>query len=107
LNPVYSFSSSDNDSPNRFKITFGAVGIDETDNQNTLQAYVNGNRLFIMNTYGNASVQLFDLQGRLVQSSQLNGEGLQSQPLNLPAGVYIVSVQNEKSVKSVKIVISE
>jgi hypothetical protein len=107
IDPVYNFTGEENDSPNRFKITFGAVGINESENQNSLHAYVYGNRVYVTNALGTASMQLFDLQGRLVQASQLNGEGLQSQPLNLPAGVYIVRVQNEKSVKSVKIVISE
>ena len=99
-NSVYSFTSTTGDVAERFAIHLGAVGIDEPENQNSLQVYVYGNRVYVTNTLGKAVMQLFDLQGRLVQASQLNGEGLQSQPLNLPAGVYIVRVQNEKAVKS-------
>lgn len=105
--PVYTFTSEASDSPDRFLLVFGIVGIGENNPDKILQAYVNGNRIYVMNTLGKASMQMFDLQGRLIQAFQLIGDGLQSQPLNLPAGVYIVRVQNEKAVKSVKIVISE
>lgn len=101
----YSFTATGNDDPNRFEIHFGVVGINESNNENSLNAYVYGDRLYVMNTSGKASLQLFDLQGRLVQSNVLNGTGLQSQSVNLPAGVYIVRVNDEKSVKSVKLVI--
>jgi hypothetical protein len=104
-NPVYTFTASTNDDPNRFEIHFGVVGINESNNENSLNAYVYGDKLYVMNTSGKANIQLFDLQGRLVQSSVLNGTGLQSQSVNLPAGVYVVRVNDEKSVKSVKLVI--
>jgi hypothetical protein len=104
-NPVYTFTASTNDDPNRFEIHFGAVGINESNNENSLNAYVYGDKLYVMNTAGKANIQLFDLQGRLVQSNVLNGTGLQSQSVNLPAGVYVVRVNDEKSVKSVKLVI--
>ena len=105
LNPVYTFTATTNDDPDRFEIHFGVVGINESNNENSLKAYVYGDRLYVMNTSGKANLQLFDLQGRLVQSSVLNGTGLQSQSVNLPAGVYVVRVNDEKSVKSVKLVI--
>lgn len=107
LNPVYSFNSSDSDSPDRFKLTFGAVGIGESENQNSLQAYVYGNRVYVTNTLGKAMMQLFDLQGRLVLSSQLNGNGIQSQALNFPDGVYVLRLSNTQIVKSEKVVIGE
>ncbi|MFZ4707984.1 MAG: T9SS type A sorting domain-containing protein [Bacteroidales bacterium] len=101
----YSFTATANDDPNRFEIHFGVVGINEPKNENSLIAYVYGDRLYVMNTIGKANLQLFDLQGRLVQSGVLNGTGLQSQSVNLPAGVYVVRVNDEKSVKSIKLVI--
>jgi hypothetical protein len=104
-NPVYTFTATANDDPNRFEIHFGVVGINESNNENSLNTYVYGDRLYVMNTSGKTNLQLFDLQGRLVQSSVLNGTGLQSQSVNLPAGVYVVRVNDEKSVKSVKLVI--
>jgi hypothetical protein len=58
-----------------------------------------------MNTNGNATLQLFDLQGRLIQSYLLNGIGMQSRPINLPSGVYVVKLNDNVSVKSVKVVI--
>ncbi|MFZ4708079.1 MAG: T9SS type A sorting domain-containing protein, partial [Bacteroidales bacterium] len=100
-NPIYLFTSETGDASDRFVLHFGAVGIDEPENQNSLQAYVYSNRVYVTNTLGKASMQLFDLQGRLVQSSQLNGEGLQSQALNMPAGVYVVRLSNAQIVKSV------
>lgn len=104
-NPVYTFTSSENDDPNRFEIHFGLVGINEPDNENPLNAYVYGDRIYVMNSSGSTVLQLFDLQGRMLQSNVLNGNGLQSQSVNLPSGVYVARVNDEKSVKSIKLVI--
>jgi hypothetical protein len=104
-NPVYTFTSETTDSPDRFLVVFGVVGIGENNPDLSLQAYVHGNQLYVMNTNGKATLQLFDLQGRLFQSYLLNGIGMQSRPINLPSGVYVVRLSDNVSVKSVKVVI--
>jgi autotransporter-associated beta strand protein len=104
-NPMYTFTSETTDSPDRFLVVFGVVGIGENNPDLSLQAYVHGNQLYVMNTNGNATLQLFDLQGRLIQSYLLNGIGMQSRPINLPSGVYVVKLNDNVSVKSVKVVI--
>jgi hypothetical protein len=106
-NPVYQFTSSAGDASDRFLIQFGMVGIDETNATNALKAYVNNNTLYIISESNRSQLQIFDLQGRLIESANLTGMGLISHAVQLKAGVYIVCLQSEKSVKSVKIVISK
>jgi hypothetical protein len=52
-----------------------------------------------------ANLRILDLQGRLLLEKQLNGQGLQSLPLDFPAGVYVVQLLNSKAQKSVKVIV--
>lgn len=103
--PVYSFTSAAGDQPDRFLLTFGAVGIGEPTAAAPLNAYLSHNRLFVTNTQGQAELQIFDLQGRLLQSRQLLSEGLHSEALTLTAGVYVVRLQSAQATQSVKVIV--
>jgi hypothetical protein len=103
--PTYSFSASEGDSPNRFLLHFGLVGLDENDSQGSLRAYTYNNTLYIQNSLEAANLRILDLQGRLLIEKQLNGQGLQSLPLDFPAGVYVVQLVNSKAQKSVKVIV--
>jgi hypothetical protein len=102
-NPVYSFTASEGDSPNRFLLHFGVVGIGEQEQAPTLQAYVVDNRLYVNNSMEQAQLAVYDLQGRLVAEQSLNTAGLQALPLELPAGMYIVRLNNASESRAVKI----
>lgn len=102
-NPVYSFTASEGDNPNRFLLHFGMVGVGEQEQASTLQAYVVDNRLYVNNSLEQAQLAVYDLQGRLVAEQSLNSGGLQSLPLDLPAGVYIVRLNNASESRAVKI----
>nr|NQU90118.1 T9SS type A sorting domain-containing protein [Bacteroidota bacterium] len=84
------------DNPNRFLLCFGAVGIGEQPALETLQTYVSGGYLYLMIPEGKSLLQVFDMLGRLLQSSTISGEGLYSQPFNLPSGVYIVRLKRQR-----------
>jgi len=102
-NPTYSFTSSSSDSPDRFLLHFGVVGIGEQDQATTLHAYAYNNRLYVNNSLEQAQIAVYDLQGRLLMQQSANASGLQSLPLDLPAGVYVVRLSNAQEAKSVKI----
>lgn len=102
-NSVYQFFSAKNDNPNRFLLHFGMVGIGEQEQASTLQAYVVDNRLYVNNSLEQAQLAVYDLQGRLVAEQSLNTAGLQALPLDLPAGVYIVRLNNASESRAVKI----
>lgn len=102
-NPVYSFTASSGDSPDRFLLHFGVVGIGEKDQATTLHAYAYNNRLYVNNSLEKAHLAVYDLQGRLLMQQSANTSGLQSLPLDLPAGVYVVRLSNAQEAMSVKI----
>jgi hypothetical protein len=104
-NPTYTFTASEGDNPNRFLLHFGAVGLDENAGQNSLRAYTHHNTLYVQNSLEDAAIRVIDLQGRLLLEQKLNGTGLQSLPLDFPAGVYMVQLLNSKEQKSVKVIV--
>lgn len=105
ITPTYSFTASEGDNPNRFLLHFGVVGLDENDSENSLRAYTYNNTLYVQNSLEAAYLRILDMQGRLLLEQQLNGQGLQSLPLDFPAGVYVVQLVNSKAQKSVKVIV--
>jgi autotransporter-associated beta strand protein len=101
----YTFTASKGDNPNRFLLHFGLVGLDENDSQGSLRAYTYNNTLYVQNSLEAANLRILDLQGRLLIEKQLNGQGLQSLPLDFPAGVYVVQLLNSNTQKSVKVIV--
>jgi autotransporter-associated beta strand protein len=104
-NPIYFFTSAEGDDPNRFLLHFGLVSVGEQLPTETLQAYAYNDRLFVNSSLEMASLSVYDLQGRLLLQRQINESGLQSVEMEMPAGVYIVRLQNTQQSKSVKIVV--
>ncbi len=105
-NPVYSFTSTEGDDPNRFLLHFGAVGIDEPAQLNEINAYVYNNSLYVQSQLENAQMALYDIQGRQMLTEHLNGSGLHKTELNLPTGIYIVRLQSNNQVKNIKVFIN-
>ena len=103
-NPVYQFSSSDVDDQNRFKLTFGAVGISEKPVSDALKAYVVGDQLYFP-LQGEASLEIIDLQGRILDRSKVIGYGLTSRAIHLPVGTYLVRLIGNQQVQTTKVFI--
>jgi hypothetical protein len=104
-NGSYYFIASGTNDPNRFLLHFGLVSVGEQLPTETLQAYAYNNRLFVNSSLEKASLSVYDVQGRLLLQREINESGLQSVEMKMPAGVYIVRMQNTQQSKSVKIVV--
>ncbi len=101
----YSFTAYEGDNPNRFLIHFGALSLDESSTQTATHAYVYNSSLYVLNASGQTQVDIIDLQGRTLQNNSFRAEGLYSQPISLPTGVYVVRVMDEKGVRTAKVVV--
>ncbi|NOU45609.1 MAG: T9SS type A sorting domain-containing protein [Bacteroidales bacterium] len=101
----YAFTSEAGDNADRFVIHFGVVGVGEKADDATIHAWYANGQLYLQNTDQDVQLSIFDVQGRNLQSSVINSTGLYSQALNLPAGIYMVRLQNSLSVNTVKIIV--
>ena len=98
LEPSYSFIASGHDYAARFTLVFKAnANIDEIE-VNDIFAYQNGSDIIVN---GNGELQVFDVTGRMVMNTKING----IQTVNVPAtGMYIFRMVGE-SVQTQKIVV--
>jgi len=101
--PVYFFTSEMNDDPNRFALLFKPVGVGEKHESSKLNAWVYGNQLYAQIESGNTLLEIFDLQGRLLQSISVSSIGLYTQKVNIPSGTYVIRTICESNIQSAKI----
>ncbi len=102
---AYEFTSEPGDDPNRFQLHFGAVGVDEAIPATTIAAYVSNNMLYVLNAQGKVQVDVLDLAGRMVYSQNMQTEGISSTPVNLPAGVYVVRLNDGQTTRANKVIV--
>ncbi|NOU47155.1 MAG: T9SS type A sorting domain-containing protein [Bacteroidales bacterium] len=103
---IYSFNAFANDDPNRFVLRFGPVGLTEnTPDNNRLEVYTYDNQLYIMNVTDDYQAEVIDIQGHIMQVFRIVSNGTFHRNLDLPAGAYIIRLQNSSSVKSIKVII--
>jgi hypothetical protein len=102
---VYSFTSVDGDDPNRFVLHFGAVGTHDQLPEMQPFTFITNDQLVVKSADAKALLQIYDMQGRLLQSHQLSTEGMHNLPLNLPSGIYIVRLISHSKSTSVKLVV--
>lgn len=88
----------------RFEIHFGALSINDNPGQLAATAYVHGGQLYILNGKGMTDIRVLDVQGRLLQSFQQHVEGVYSTGFNLPAGMYIIQLQDAQGVRNNKVI---
>lgn len=103
--PTYTFTSSQGDNPNRFQLKFGAVGTGETMPAVAMSAYVYDNALYLLNASGKVQVEVLDLSGRLLLSKSLQADVRSSCPIKLPAGVYVVRMNDGLSINANKVIV--
>ena len=103
-NAIYSFTAAEGDSPTRFLLHFGAVGVSEQPESSALKAYVVGGQLYFP-LQGEATLQIVDLQGRVLQQSHVAGQGLTSTAMQQPAGAYVVRLVGSHSVQTAKVIV--
>lgn len=94
--PNYSFKATTNDEENRFKIIFDCntyTGIEENFT-NEIFAYQYGSEIMVN---GEGELQVFDVMGRMVLSTRINGV----ERINVPANAVYIFKLNEKVQKIV------
>ena len=95
--PSYTFDARTTDYASRFKLVFS------TSNGNESQfAFIGNGEIILNGVNGNATVQLFDVTGRMISST--NGANRISTE-NMAAGVYMLRLVNGENVKTQKIVV--
>ncbi|MBR4148329.1 MAG: InlB B-repeat-containing protein [Bacteroidales bacterium] len=100
-NPSYSFVAKTSDYTNRFRLVFNANnGINELSNENF--AFFNGSEL-IVNNQGEATLQVVDILGRVINSQNINGN--ENISFNVKSGAYMIRLINGNDVKTQKIVV--
>jgi hypothetical protein len=95
--PSYTFNAQSTDYASRFRLVF-ATGSTSEDSFAFLS-----NGSFVINNEGEATLQLVDVNGRILSSETINGCANLS--VNAAAGVYMLRLVNGSNVKVQKVVI--
>jgi len=108
-NSTYSFTATTDDDPNRFKLSFGFLGINNPDAAAGVHVYTYDNLLYIETPSSEvASVNVHNALGQLVMQARTAGNTLSSFNVStLGTGVYVVNVSLNQAVVSQKVVINK
>jgi hypothetical protein len=104
----YKFTSKTTDYTSRFRLVFGYTGIDEPEVPEPVEgptstfAFQMGNALVVN---GEGSLQLVDLNGRVIDSQVLRGTQSTVSLPNMAAGVYVLRLTGKEGTKVQKMVI--
>ena len=101
-NPSYTFEASNDDYESRFRLVFKANADVEENAATETFAYFNGSE-WVINTTGNATLQVVDMMGRVLRSEQINGNTAVN--LNQAAGIYMLRLVNGENVMVQKVVV--
>ena len=96
--PSYSFEARTTDYESRFKLVF-ATG--NNSNDDNFAFFSNGS--FVINNEGNATLQVIDMNGRILKSESING--CANVNVKASAGVYVLRLVNGNDVKVQKVVV--
>ncbi len=106
LKDDYVFDYATTDNANRFKLHFSFLGTEDVATAaEELKIFTNESDLIIKSKESlvNSSVQVYDIQGRMVYSTDLQSATYQRIPLSLGTGNYIVKLIGAKKVTSQKV----
>ena len=95
-NPSYSFDARTTDYASRFKLVFATGNADDS-----FAFFSNGS--FIISNDGNATLQVIDVNGRILKSETING--CANVNVNAASGVYMIRLINGDNVKVQKVVV--
>lgn len=104
VNDSYTFNAEVGDAEDRFKLHFGATGVEEIQKE-ALQAYVSGDQLYILGEEGSAELSIFNIQGQQLLQEQVELNNHYSRTLSLENGIYLLSLQTENKTKTTKVII--
>ncbi len=101
LKEAYTFDYLVTDNPNRFKLHFSFLGVDDLEPSELLKIYAQNASIFVQSDEGlnNALLKIFDMQGRMVYETNLGYFTNRKVDPNLEAGNYIIQlIQDSKTV---------
>jgi hypothetical protein len=100
--PSYTFDATTNDYASRFRLVFSANNVDgPSTGSEAFAFYSNGN--WVVSNEGEATLQVIDVNGRIVSNETINGTVATS--INATPGVYMLRLVNGNEVKTQKIVV--
>jgi len=100
--PEYTFESKVSDYPSRFKVVFVAKDAEGAIESSEAFAF-NSNGDFVIVNEGQATLQVIDLQGRMISSETI--EGCVSKTLQVAPGVYVLRMINGENIRVQKVVV--
>lgn len=100
--PEYTFQSKVSDYPSRFKVVFVAKDAEGAVENNEAFAF-NSNGSWIVVNEGQATLQVIDLQGRMISSETI--EGCVSKTVQAAPGVYVLRLINGENIRVQKVVV--
>ena len=99
-NPSYSFDARTTDYESRFKLVFATKDGPST-GSGTFAFYSNGS--FVISNEGNATLQVIDVNGRILKNESING--CANVNVKAAAGVYMLRLVTGNDVKVQKVVV--
>ncbi len=100
-NPAFVFTSTEGDSPIRFKLSFGSVGIDET-TANDVRLYYSNNVLYMLQMDGYKQIEVLNLNGQLMRKMNTDENYVN---LPLARGIYLVRITSAHQAYVQKIIV--
>jgi hypothetical protein len=105
VEPIYTFDAKTTDYSSRFRLVFSAndTSIGSASDENF--AFINDGDIIITGDIENATVQVIDVTGRIVQTVGLSHHGGRITTVGMTPGVYVLRLINGDDVKTQKMVI--
>ena len=100
----YYFSAQKNDNPDRFYIRFIATDPDAGQTQNPAIWYAENN-VYMSGVEDYSVFDLLDVSGRVIQTSELDGQGFQGVAVHVPTGIYLARLKSGTTVFTKKVLI--
>ena len=101
VTPSYSFEARKTDYADRFKLVFAHLTSVEENDAEPFAFFSNGS--FIIVNQGNATLQVLDMNGRILQSETINGSS--SVNVNAAAGTYMLRLVDGDNMKVQKVIV--
>ena len=99
----YTFNATTTDNESRFRLVFNAHGLPEvTETAPTFAYYANGEIRLLVETEGNATLQVIDMTGRMIRCTDVKRDVSTS---GMTAGVYVLRLIDGDTIRTQKIVI--
>ena len=104
-NKVYEFTSATNDSPERFLLSFGALGLDDQLSGEAIKIYSSGKTIYVSGINAVSTYTVSGLTGQALLSGNTGSSLTKIDATMLPRGVYVITVTNSTGSVSRKVIL--